>query len=72
MPQSTTCPKCQGSMTEGVIVDQNESGRQISKWLEGPVEKSMWVGLKLKGKKPIETKTYRCNRCGFLESYAPA
>ena len=72
MSPTTICPKCQGSMTEGVVIDQSESGRGVAKWVEGPVEKSIWVGLKLKGKKPIETRTYRCNRCGFLESYAPA
>jgi hypothetical protein len=59
-------------MTEGIVIDQSENGRGVSKWVEGPVEKSIWVGLKLKGKKQIETRTYRCNRCGFLESYAPA
>jgi hypothetical protein len=59
-------------MTEGVVIDQSENGRGVAKCVEGPVEKSIWVGLKLKGKKQIETRTYRCNRCGFLESYAPA
>ena len=72
MSPTTICPKCQGSMTEGVVIDQSENGRGVAKWVAGPVEKSIWVGLKLKGKKPIETRTYRCNRCGFLESYAPA
>ncbi len=66
------CPKCEGSMTEGVVIDNTYGSRGISSWLEGAPVKSKWVGLKLGGKKPIEIRAYRCSRCGFLESYAPA
>ena len=69
---ASQCPKCQSSMTEGVVIDNTYGSRGVSSWLEGAPVKSIWVGLKLGGKKPIETKTFRCNRCGFLESYAPA
>lgn len=72
MTPSTTCPKCQGTMTEGVTIDMTRNARAVSRWLEGPAVKSFWGGLKLGGKKPIETRTFRCHRCGFLESYAPA
>ena len=65
------CPKCNASMTEGVVIDNTHGGRGVSSWVEGTPVKSIWVGLKLGGKEPIETKTFRCNRCGFLESYAP-
>ena len=65
------CPKCHGSMVEGVVIDNTYGARGISSWLEGAPVKNIWVGLKLGGKKPIETKTFRCNLCGFLESYAP-
>ncbi len=68
---SEECPKCQGSMTDGVIIDTSYTDRRVSTWLEGAPVKSIWVGLKLNGNKPIETHTFRCNRCGFLESYAP-
>ena len=67
---SPHCPKCQGSMTEGVVVDNSQGMLSVSSWVEGKPAKSVWVGLKLGGKKPIETTTFRCNRCGFLESYA--
>ena len=69
---SPQCPKCQSSMTEGVVIDHTYGSRGVSSWLEGEPVKSIWVGLKLGGKVPIETKSFRCNRCGFLESYAPA
>ena len=31
----------------------------------------MWTGLKLRGKAKCD-RTYRCRRCGYLESYAEA
>ncbi len=59
------CPKCQGSMTEGVVIDHKDSLRQVSHWLEGPPVKT-WFGLRLKGRKSRPIQTFRCNRCGFL------
>lgn len=61
-----------GSMVEGLVIDNSDGTRGVSSWLQGAPTKSIWVGLKLDGKTPIEIKTFRCNRCGFLESYAPA
>ena len=64
------CPKCQGSMVEGVVVDNSYGTRGVSSWLEGTPVKSIWVGLKLGGKKPIDIATFRCTRCFYLESFA--
>ena len=44
--------------------------RAASTWVEGEPKKSMWVGVKLDGKKPFEIETWRCPKCGFLENYA--
>lgn len=57
-------------MAEGFVIDNSEAGRSVSSWLEGPPKKSMWTGVKLDGKTPIEIATWRCGSCGFLESYA--
>ena len=65
------CPRCQGSMAEGFIIDKTYGGRVVSSWLEGPPVKNFWSGVSLQGKKPIEVRTFRCNRCGLLEGYAP-
>ena len=65
------CPKCNGSMSEGFIVDQGDYGAaHVSTYQPGEPRKSIWVGLKLGGTKPMEITTYRCGRCGYLESYA--
>ena len=63
------CPKCDSAMTLGVIIDKDQGMRTPLSWLEGPVVKG-WLGIKLQGKKPLDIETHRCNRCGFLESYA--
>lgn len=68
---SKRCPRCDSAMTLGVIIDKDQGMRAASTWLEGPAAKG-WFGLKLGGKKPLDIETYRCNRCGLLESYAPA
>lgn len=70
MTRSKACPKCQGAMSEGFIVDHGHGTRTVSGWVEGAPEKSIWVGVKLGGRKPIEIASWRCRSCGFLESYA--
>ena len=58
-------------MIEGFVVDNTDRGRQVSSWVEGEPRKSFWTGLKF-DKEPIPVRTWRCNRCGFLENYAAA
>jgi hypothetical protein len=65
-----SCPKCQSSMKEGFVIDNTYGSRAVSTWIEGAPEKSMWVGVKLGGKKQFEIQTWRCPKCGFLENYA--
>lgn len=57
-------------MSEGFIVDKGYGSSEVAKWVDGPPEKSFWVGLKLGGKEKIEIVTWRCRKCGYLESYA--
>jgi predicted Zn-ribbon and HTH transcriptional regulator len=71
MAQSHRCPKCQSAMVEGFVIDNTYGTRAVSTWLEGAPAKSIWVGVKLEGRKPMEIETWRCSKCGFLESYAP-
>ena len=70
MTQSKECPKCAGSMSDGYIVDKTHGGAAVASWVEGQPQKSFWVGLKLSGTTPFEITTWRCRRCGYLESYA--
>ena len=65
------CPRCRGNMSEGFVVDRghgNTQGQQ--KWVEGEPVKSFWFGLDTSDRAKYEVRTYRCGRCGYLESYA--
>jgi hypothetical protein len=63
--------KCGGPMQVGFILESTESGRQVSKWIEGMPE-FPWnnFGVKIKNKEQHPIQTYRCAKCGYLESYA--
>ena len=41
-----------------------------TEWVSGAPERSIWTGLKLKGRDVIPITVFRCERCGFLEAYA--
>ena len=39
-------------------------------WVRGEPERSFWFGIKTKGKDKYPVRTFRCERCGYLEAYA--
>ena len=57
-------------MESGYILDEGYGTRTVAKWVAGEPERSIWRGLKLRGKAPHDVVTYRCKGCGYLESYA--
>jgi hypothetical protein len=58
-------------MEPGLLLDKgHHSSLNVSEWLEGEPEKSFWTGLKTKGKERFAVRTFRCPKCGYLESYA--
>ena len=67
MERPLECLRCKTHMLVGRVVDQRYY--LTSRWREGdPVRK--WWGLQWKGKPLLEIKTYRCPKCGYLESNA--
>jgi hypothetical protein len=57
-------------MEEGYVLDRNHgSSGSPSSWIEGAPERA-WYGLKTKGRDVLSVRTFRCTRCGYLESYA--
>lgn len=68
--RSNICPKCQGSMTVGFILDRADHRPKIATWVEGAPVRSFWCGVKVRKAIKHEIQTWRCGRCGFLESYA--
>jgi hypothetical protein len=60
-------------MTEGFILDSTDHARLQSEWIEGPPDKSRWMGtMKVKGRARLPVATFRCSKCGYLESFAPS
>ncbi len=70
MRPSSSCPKCGGSMAEGFVVDQGYGSAHVSTWQHGEPKKSIWFGVKQSKSDQLEVSSWRCQRCGFLESYA--
>jgi Domain of unknown function (DUF6487) len=66
-----TCPKCDSQMDEGFIVDNTYGERLQSQWVEGKPQRSFWTGVKLAKDAKHPVATFRCEKCGYLESYAP-
>ena len=58
-------------MSEGFPLDTTHGGHHVAKWVEGEPKRSFWFGLKLRGRNQIEILAWRCERCGYLENYAP-
>jgi len=57
-------------MTEGFIPDESHGWRSTSNWVAGTPQKSLWTGVRLRGRNKIPIQSWRCTRCGFLENYA--
>ena len=59
-------------MEGGYLIDvtYGQGTAAVPKWVAGEPERSIWTGLKLRGKEQLPVSTYRCRQCGFLESYA--
>lgn len=71
MPEPTECLRCRGRMERGLILDRGESNMAYpQKWIEGAPERRWWGGIKTSGRKSYPVQTFRCERCGWLDSYA--
>ena len=64
------CPKCQGKMERGWLVDFAHGGIAVLQWAPGTPERSWWSGAKVNRKKLLEVTTFRCSECGYLEVFA--
>ena len=57
-------------MTEGFVLDEGYGTTKVSTWQAGQPKNSFWQGIKQMKKDQVRISTWRCDRCGFLESYA--
>ena len=55
----------------GFLVDKAHHATPTQqKWASGEPERSFWFGIRLRGRAVYDVTSYRCDRCGYLESYA--
>lgn len=69
-PITSNCPKCQGQMTAGFVLDKKRTSAVVSHWVQGLPKKAIWAGVDVEGKPTYAIGAYRCESCGFLELYA--
>ena len=69
---SDKCGKCGGAMKEGFLLDSGQHSEGVGHWAEGVPEFWVLKILRMKGRKKYQIRSFRCARCGFLESYAEA
>ena len=71
MAETLTCAACGCEMEEGFVIDHGHySFPAEQQWVEGEPKRSFWTGLDIDDKRAYKVMTYRCVRCGRLESYA--
>ena len=71
-----TCPKCGGRMEAGHLYDSTGEPIGRSSWSAKRPKRNVltYLGLATSGPKEKDRRsvvTYRCDGCGYLESYAP-
>lgn len=70
MNETIKCLRCQAEMEVGFIVDRTYGENLVSKWVAGEPEAAFISGVKIRGKASGDVATYRCTKCGLLESFA--
>jgi hypothetical protein len=71
MAEAIKCERCGGTMEEGFVLDRaHYSMPTTQQWVEGEPKHSFWSGLETDGKRQFKVATYRCDKCGRLESFA--
>jgi hypothetical protein len=65
------CSKCNLPMDRGFVPDSVSYASRQSTWFEGaPKVRLLRGGIKRPTASGLPIVTYRCTRCGLLESYA--
>jgi hypothetical protein len=70
MSNAVECIRCHAQMEVGYMLDANHSGYQQQNWYPGEPTPSVWMGLKLAKDQVLPVSTFKCQSCGYLESYA--
>jgi hypothetical protein len=62
--EKKVCPKCDGEMECGIILDHSYTELRSQQWKKGlPIHEERFRDL-------FDVRTFKCSSCGYLESYA--
>ena len=69
------CRQCRTAMEKGFTLDRGHANSpNLVRWAQGEPTVRKWLGMSigfsLRGRKLVDVETWRCPRCGLLESYA--
>ena len=71
MEHPTECTKCQGEVEIGFMVDHTDVGGHQAVWASGvPTQTFSSAAGVAKSERTRAVVTFRCTKCGYLESYA--
>jgi hypothetical protein len=70
MSNAVECIRCHAQMESGWLPDDTRAGLQRQNWSPGEPQPSFWTGLKSAEDRGLPITTFRCPKCGYLESYA--
>ena len=71
MSEQLACPKCRNEMQEGFILEYaTNASASASRWVEGAPVKALLFGVRTAHKEQHPIQSFRCQSCGYLESYA--
>lgn len=59
-------------MKNGFLRDLHHHRIESAFWIEGPIERSFFGNVKLKGRAKGEVQALRCDTCGRIELFVPA
>ena len=71
MSEQLACPKCRNEMQEDFILEYaTNASASASRWVEGAPVKALLFGVRTAHKEQHPIQSFRCQSCGYLESYA--
>jgi predicted nucleic-acid-binding Zn-ribbon protein len=71
MPNELKCLKCAADMKQGYVLEYGDANlRTETMWIAGPPERSFFRGIIVTDREQYPIESFRCVRCGYLESYA--
>ncbi len=69
-PTAPECRDCRVAMDGGLILDRTQGGPEEPMWIKGAADKGFFGKIKDHDRERFPVTTFRCPKCGRLESFA--